>query len=60
MSRKIKDLKKGDAILFQKQDDEISYFGRVIDIFNAQTIGVVKTETSLMTIDNSYKIFKVY
>ncbi|MGW7932304.1 hypothetical protein ACWEWU_11655 [Staphylococcus xylosus] len=60
MSRKIKDLKKGDAILFQKQDDEISYFGRVIDILNNQTKAFVKTETSLMTIDNSHKIFKVY
>lgn len=60
MSRKIKDLKKGDAILFQKQGCEISNLGRVVEISENQTKAVVESRESKTEIDNSYKIFKVY
>ncbi|MGW7932799.1 hypothetical protein ACWEWU_14600 [Staphylococcus xylosus] len=60
MSRKIIELKKGDTIIFQKKDDEISYLGRVIEISEDHTNAIVESENTTTKIDNSYNIFKVY
>ncbi|RIM85060.1 hypothetical protein BU107_12935 [Staphylococcus xylosus] len=60
MSRKIIELKKGDTIIFQKKDDEISYLGRVIEIPEDHTNAIVESENTTTKIDNSYNIFKVY
>ncbi|MGW7889963.1 hypothetical protein [Staphylococcus xylosus] len=44
MSRKIKELKKGDTIIFQKQACDASYLGVVIEISEDRTKAVVEIE----------------